>query len=73
MRRTDVNNVDFGVLQHLLIVAVELQRQSVFLRQFRFAMRTPRTDRGDLHAFDFFQRLDVRASDPTETDNSGFE
>ncbi|MFN7933310.1 MAG: hypothetical protein U0R19_08290 [Bryobacteraceae bacterium] len=73
MRRTDVDNVDFGILQHLVVVAIELERQSVFLRQFRFGVGAPRTDRGDLDPFDFFQCLDMRASDPTETDNSGFE
>ena len=73
MRRTDVDNVDFGILQHLVVVAIELERQSVFLRQFRFGVGAPRTNRGDFDTFDFFQCLDMRASDPTETDNSGFE
>ncbi len=68
MRRADVYDVDRGVFQHRIIIAIGFERRSVLPLQFFFVQLAARADGGDFRSRNFVEGRDVRSRDPAQAD-----
>ena len=71
--RADVDDVNVGIRDHVLVILVRFEGQTVLRGEGVFAVVATRTDRRHTRAIDRFERVDVRPSYPAEPDDADVE